>query len=155
MNAPRSIRFLLLLTVFALSVAPAFAQDDQRRGPRSDASPQERLERLADHLELTDAQRADLQPILETHHATMEAIHEDSKAIRQQVQSGDLTREEAQAQRGAYEARIQAERDALAQAVAPILTQEQQAKLSQLMDKRQNRRGDRRSPRQRQPGIDG
>ncbi|MEM6783766.1 MAG: Spy/CpxP family protein refolding chaperone [Bacteroidota bacterium] len=138
-----SMRLLLLLTVGAFSVAPVFAQDDQRRGPRGDASPQERLERLADQLELTDAQRADLRPILDSHHAALQAIHDDSKALRQHVQNGDLTREEAQAQRGEFEARMQAERDALAQAAAPILDSEQRAKLTQLLEKRQNRRGDR------------
>ena len=150
MNHNRSIRSLLLLAVLAVGIGPVLAQDAQRRGPRDDASPQERLERLADHLELSDAQRAELEPLLESHHVAMQAIHEDSKALRQRVRDGDLTQEEAQAQRGDFEARIQAEREALAQAAAPILSDEQQAKLFEMIDKRQNRRGDRRGPRRGQ-----
>ncbi|MEM9997746.1 MAG: Spy/CpxP family protein refolding chaperone [Bacteroidota bacterium] len=146
---------LLLLAALTVTTTAAFAQGrssadrEARQGidreARQSMDREARLDQLADHLELTDAQRSDLQPILEAHKTAMRAIHDDAKTLRDRVQSGDLTREEAQAQRSAFDARIQAERAAFAEAAQPILTAEQQAKLAQMQAKRGDRpRGERR-----------
>ncbi|MEM8558136.1 MAG: Spy/CpxP family protein refolding chaperone [Bacteroidota bacterium] len=138
---------LLLLAALTVTTTAAFAQgrSSADREARQGIDREARLDQLADHLELTDAQRSDLQPILEAHKTAMRAIHDDAKTLRDQVQRGDLTREEAQAQRSAFDARIQAERAAFAEAAQPILTAEQQAKLAQMQAKRGDRpRGERR-----------
>ena len=71
----------VLMMAVAWGVAPAMAQDDDRKaGHREHHGPEARMERLAEKLDLTDDQVAAVRPIFEEahgeHRAVMERHHE-------------------------------------------------------------------------------
>ena len=118
---------LLALTMLwagmALAQAPA-APDAQAPGHGIDSrreTPQQRMDHLALLLDLTDAQKAQVQTILDAEHAKVRQQHEQAEAAGQKP-----TREQVQA------ARELAQQETLAK-LTPVLSAEQLKKFEVLM----------------------
>ncbi|MEM9191353.1 MAG: Spy/CpxP family protein refolding chaperone [Myxococcota bacterium] len=131
---------LLSLAVPTVSLAqgPARAeseashQDRGRRGPRA----RHHIRRMARHLDLTDAQKAELRSIMQTRRAEARAWREANP---------EATREERRAFRQAMRTEMQS-------TIATILTPEQLAKVAEHRANREARRDARRGTR-RGPGT--
>jgi len=92
-------------------------------GPKGPPPVSERLERMGQHLQLTDDQKAKIKPLLEAEVAQAKAIHEDSSLSRQQKME-----------------KFQKLRSSTHDKIKPILTPEQQKKLEEMQEKAKERR---------------
>ncbi len=90
---------------------------------------------LANHLELTDAQKTQLKQLYRAHRNAMEAL----------VDNENLTRKEFREQTAALRKSFQEQRRA-------VLTPEQQKKADEIRERMQERRGERRPPGRGGPG---
>ena len=110
-----------------VGVAVAQAPDSPAGGPGPGGrheSPAQRLDNLATLLDLTDAQKTQVQAVLEAEHAKMKALHEQAEASGQKP-----TFEQMKA------AHVQAQQDTLTQ-LTPILSPAQLKKFQVLMAER-------------------
>jgi protein CpxP len=102
-----------------------------RQGPPPVA---ERLQRMGQHLQLTDEQKAKIKPLLEEEVAQAKAIHEDSSLSRPQKME-----------------KFQQLRSSTHDKIKPILTAEQQKKLEEMQEKIKERREERMHKHQAPP----
>lgn len=143
------------LVTLVLSTGLVFAQP-RKQMPHHEADPGARLERMVRFLELDESQEEELRSIYEAHRSTFEANREAGKANRtalkealdsaspdpatvgQLVIDGKVLREQAEA-----------DREALQEQVATVLTEEQLAKWEGFQRGRHfdGRRGGKRGPR--------
>jgi Spy/CpxP family protein refolding chaperone len=103
-------------------------------GPKGPPPIAERLQRMGQHLQLTDEQKTKIKPFLEDEMAQAKTIHEDSSLSRPQKM------EKLQQLRSSTQAKIK-----------PILTPEQQKKLEEMQEKAKERRESRKQKHQAPP----
>jgi len=105
----------LTISTLLLFAALAFAQNPQGTPPPSPPSTAERLENLAQQLNLTDAQKEKIKPILEDEAKQIQGLRDDTLLTREQRFSKfKEIRENTQSQ------------------IRPLLTEEQQKKLDEI-----------------------
>jgi periplasmic protein CpxP/Spy len=138
-----SIKVAALALGAALCASPLLAQvQGQNAAPgkgrkagmsgkmhRGGQNTEARLARMAQHLNLTAAQQAQVKPVLEASHAQAKAVFQDQ----------NLTREQKQA-------KLQEIRQATRTQMDTVLTAEQKEKLSQMRQQRPVRRGVQAAP---------
>lgn len=129
-----------VLTTAMIFGSAAFAQDQQQSAPGAQQQeqgqwkhgrrgmhsmdPQARLDRMAKHLNLTDDQKARIQPIIENSSQQMKALRDDAAADRQARRAKAM----------------EIQKNTMDQ-IRPILTAEQQQKLADMRQKRMEHRG--------------
>jgi periplasmic protein CpxP/Spy len=116
---------ILAVILFGIKVAPPalFAQTGGpgwHRGP-GPMGPEQELGWLSDKLELTDAQKSKIRPLLEDEHKQLTALRENTS----------LSREERQA-------KFKQIHTSTYDQINPILTEQQQATLKQLQQQREH-----------------
>lgn len=138
----------LLGTSLILAMGVVAAQDrgkDHRHGERM-------LERMSQRLDLDDAQRAEIQTIMEQSRPAMREHYHDMRHNRRELHrlmrdtdaDIEVIRELAERQ-GGYTTELIMERAETTRAIRAVLTEEQQAKADRMME----RRGKHRHQRQR------
>lgn len=140
--AIRKAGIIALLALFALPLA---ATANQHQGEEGDHS--RHMERMADKLELTEDQRAEWSTLHEDHHPRMKELkqqmREQRKALRNASEGGfDEAAAEAAARRlGDLVAESSLERARMHAQLNDILTEEQQAKVSEYQKKKRSHKG--------------
>ena len=114
---------ILILIGFEMLAAAPFPQYGGQR-MRRPWGPDQQLARLSERLNLTDAQKAKIKPLLEEQHKQMMALRQDTS----------MTREERMA-------KFQQIHKQTFEKIHPILTSEQQKQLHQMQQMWQQRRG--------------
>lgn len=112
---------LSIRTAFPAPLPQSSAQPGQQRGMRWGRRGNE-LSRLSKELNLTDEQKAKVKPILQNEHKQMAALRNDASLSRQEKR-----------------AKFMDIRSKTLDQIHPILTEEQQAKLQQIQQKREQR----------------
>lgn len=144
-----TIAILLITTIAAAAVAAPRSGPPpmNAQGPRPGGPGEMPPALLADFLDLTEAQSAQVQQFRETLRATTEPLHESMRANRQQLEAaaaaGDAARAGALAVANHQLAQqIKAARDAYKTSFESVLTAEQKAKFAvyqELMELRRDR----------------
>lgn len=116
---------LLVLPASPALLAQAGGQNGGQQGPQSGRMHMRHgnmLEHLSHALNLTDEQKAQIKPILENEHKSMMALRQDTSLSRQDRMS-----------------KFMALHKETMSKIQPILTSEQQAKLKQMEERREER----------------
>lgn len=129
---------VLSLALGMLTVPPAGAQGREWRRPTPEQMAEERVTRMAEELELTDEQVAQVRPIIEEHMRKMRALME--KHRRQGRAPGALEREEMEGLRKGMEERLET-----------VLTQGQMRTYREEVKERRERRRKRADRHGREP----
>lgn len=138
----RKAGIIALLALFALPLAATANQHKDKDGDHS-----RHMERMADKLELTEDQRAEWTALHENHHPRMKELkqqmREQRKALRSASEGGfDEAAAEAAADRlGDLVAESSLERARMHAQLNDILTEEQQAKVSEYQKKKHGHKG--------------
>jgi len=131
-----TIGFLVLVLV-TLSTVFALAQKREGKGRHGHRG----FARIAEKLNLTDAQKEQVKQILETSRAKVQPLKENMKANRRQLQeltaNGQFDEAQVQAiaaQQGAIAAQMIVEKERAKSQIFQILTTEQQAQAKQMKE---------------------
>ncbi|AFT71724.1 LTXXQ motif family [Alloalcanivorax dieselolei B5] len=68
-----------LLIALTLVTTTAFAGPGMGHGPKMKFDPEQRMDRMAETLELTDAQRTEIESIFEEQHEKMKTLHDETR----------------------------------------------------------------------------
>ncbi|MFA0964732.1 Spy/CpxP family protein refolding chaperone [Roseivirga sp. BDSF3-8] len=138
---------LIIFAMISLVTMQGMAQDGGRRGHRGkDISPEERMEkhiaRLDEKLELTDQQEQEIRSILED-------SHEEMKGIRENIKESD------EVDRTAVKEQMKALKEKTDSDILAVLDDEQDAKYTQMAEKRNQRMKKRMEKRRGHRGGNG
>ena len=131
LNRLLSVALFIVLAFGLTTLAAAQKSEGEHKGERGERpDPQARMERLSQHLELTDEQVAQLRPIFEEQETRM-------RAFREQRQSGEGgSGEEHRAARQEMMGKLHTD-------LAAVLTEDQLAKFDAMNERRRQNRGER------------
>lgn len=129
----------ILFAAFVLFLlAPAAALAD-RHGERGERDHGRHMERVAERLELTEAQKVEWKAIHEAHHPRMRELRQEIRVERRALREAS----DDQAARDRLDelmAEVSAEREQMHAQIREILTEEQQARLEEIHAQRAERR---------------
>ena len=143
--------------LFALGVTVASAQDaPQRHGKMGRFG----MMRGLAHLDLTEAQKADVKRIMESRKATFETLRERIRADREALEAVAEAQSPNTSAVGAAYLKVQADREAMRaehkatmEQIRSLLTPDQQQKLDTMKQERKERFGSRGERRGRREGF--
>ncbi|HEX8367579.1 MAG TPA: Spy/CpxP family protein refolding chaperone [Pyrinomonadaceae bacterium] len=135
---------ILALVILAIGVVFAFAQkrDGGGRGERPFGPPPFALEKIADELDLSDEQRAQIKQIAETEKTKIQVLTENARATHEQLKdlgtNGVFNEEQVSrlaAQQAETTRQLIIEKERTKAAVFAVLTPEQRTKAAEIKNK--------------------